>query len=167
MRMIFLPKLWTILLCIPVWGILQVGAALACLRLPDRFFAPPVRFFKGYAFERDGQIYELLFKVSSWKHLLPDGAAAWKKRGYLKKNLTDYTVENLDRFLVESARGEATHWLAILPFWIFGFFAPPEVIWLMLGYALVINLPCIIVQRYNRPRIARLRERIQAKAQKR
>ena len=32
------------------------------------------------------------------------------------------------RFLVESCRAEATHFLAILPFWAFGFLAPPEVI---------------------------------------
>ncbi|MEA5061120.1 MAG: hypothetical protein VB015_01720 [Erysipelotrichaceae bacterium] len=60
------------------------------------------------------------------------------------------------QFLIESARGELTHWLAILPFWVFGFFAPSYIIPIMLAYALIVNLPCIIVQRYNRPRIKKL-----------
>ncbi|MEN6550544.1 MAG: glycosyl-4,4'-diaponeurosporenoate acyltransferase, partial [Candidatus Cryosericum sp.] len=46
-------------------------------------------------------------------------------------------------------------WLAIFPFWVFWFFTPPTVPWLMLGYALAVNLPCIVVQRYNRPRVKR------------
>jgi glycosyl-4,4'-diaponeurosporenoate acyltransferase len=48
------------------------------------------------------------------------------------------------------------HWLAILPFRVFGFFTPPIVILYMLIYALAINMPCIIAQRYNRPRIVRI-----------
>ena len=86
-----------------------------------------------------------------------------EKRGFKKKRLDNFTEENLNRFLVESARGELTHWLAILPFWIFGFFAPVRVIWFMLLYALLINMPCIIVQRYNRPRVHKLLYKIKAR----
>ena len=70
-----------------------------------------------------------------------------------EKNLTDYSQENLKRFLIETSRGELVHWLGILPFWVFGLFAPPQIIWIMLAYALIVNLPCIIAQRYNRPRV--------------
>jgi glycosyl-4,4'-diaponeurosporenoate acyltransferase len=103
-----------------------------------------------------GRTYERLFHIRWWKHLLPDGAAAWKKRGFRKKKLESYSEENLHRFLIESARGELTHWLAIIPFWVFGFFAPAPAVPLMLLYALIVNLPCIIVQRYNRPRIKQI-----------
>jgi len=34
MRVIFLPDLWTLLLCFLVWALLQVGAALICISLP-------------------------------------------------------------------------------------------------------------------------------------
>jgi glycosyl-4,4'-diaponeurosporenoate acyltransferase len=63
------------------------------------------------------------------------------------------THANLQRFLTESCRAEMTHFFAILPFWLFGFIAPPEVILVMLVYAIALNMPCIIAQRYNRPRI--------------
>ena len=83
----------------------------------------------------------------------------FKKRSYKKRNLTDYSEENLKRFLIETSRGELTHWLGILPFLVFGLFAPPFVIWIMLLYALIVNLPCIIAQRYNRPRVYALYQR--------
>jgi glycosyl-4,4'-diaponeurosporenoate acyltransferase len=156
MRILFLPESWTLLLCFIVWPVLQVGAALLCLNLPDRFFSPGRYLYRAHRFEKEGRIYESLFHVSRWKQLLPDGGAVWKKRGYEKKTMKDFSRENLNKFLVESGRAEMTHWLAIFPFWVFWFFTPPIVPWIMLLYAVLINCPCIIVQRYNRPRIERL-----------
>ncbi len=160
MQIIFLSEALTIILCFLVWPVLQVGAALICLNMPDRCFLPDGFFFRTHRFEKGGQLYDRIFKVSRWKHLLPDGGMVCKKRGFKKKRLDSFTEDNLNRFLVESARGELTHWLAILPFWIFGFFAPARVIWYMLLYALLINIPCIIAQRYNRPRVHRLLSRV-------
>lgn len=160
MQIIFLPRSWTILLCFFVWLLLQLGAALICIALPERLFSPNSFFFRVYRFEKSGIIYDKIFRVRGWKHLLPDGGTLWKKRGFRKKHLDNFSQENLNRFLIESARGELTHWLAILPFWVFGFFAPPEVLWYMLAYALLANLPCIIAQRYNRPRVQKLLKKI-------
>ena len=161
MRVIFLSDFWTIFLCFLVWPLLQVAAALFCLNLPDRYYSPNSFFYKSHSFERDGLIYDQVFRVKRWKHLLPDGGAVWKKRGFKKKRLDNFSRENLYRFLIESARGELTHWLAIFPFWVFWFFTPPIVPWIMLAYALLVNMPCIIAQRYNRPRVQRLLKRKQ------
>ena len=95
-------------------------------------------------------------RVSRWKQILPDGSIVAKSRGFRKKKLQSFTFEYLERFMVESCRAEMTHLLAILPFWVFWFFTPPYVPWMMLVYALIVNIPCIIVQRYNRPRIMRI-----------
>lgn len=43
-------------------------------------------------------------------------------------------------------------------------FRTKGVIWYMLAYTLLINLPCIIAQRYNRPRIKKLLKRISSHA---
>jgi glycosyl-4,4'-diaponeurosporenoate acyltransferase len=155
MRLILLPDVWTLVLCFVLWPVFQVAAALLCLNLPDRFFDPENALFRTRPWEKGGRIYERLLHIRRWKRLLPDGAAAWKKRGYQKKRLESFSRQNLTRYLTESARGELTHWLAILPFWIFGFFTPPYVILLMLAYALIVNVPCIAAQRYNRPRVQR------------
>lgn len=76
--------------------------------------------------------------------------------GYSKKHLTDHSKENPERFLTETCRAELTHFPAILPFWIFGLFTPTIVIVFMLIYAVAVNMPCIITQRYNRIRLARV-----------
>jgi glycosyl-4,4'-diaponeurosporenoate acyltransferase len=159
MPVFFLPDLLTVLLCFIVWPLLQVSAALLCLKLPDRFFSPDAFLYKVRRFEQGGRLYDKVFRVSRWKHLLPDGGRVWNKRGFKKKNLESFSKENLERFQIESARGELTHWLAIVPFWVFWFFTPPVVPWIMLAYALAVNAPCIIAQRYNRPRIGRLQSK--------
>lgn len=156
MRVIFFSDIFTIVLCFIVWPVLQVAVALVCLKLPDCCFSPVAFIYRAHRWEQEGRFYERLFRVSRWKHLLPDGGAVWKKRGFKKKKLESFSEENLQRFLVESARGEMTHWLAIFPFWLFFLFTPPPVPWIMLAYALAVNLPCIIAQRYNRPRVQRL-----------
>ena len=94
---------------------------------------------------------------------LPDGGGLWKKRGYKKRHLEDLSEENLERFLLESCRAELTHWLVISLFWVFGFFLPASATGLMLIIALLGNLPCIIPQRYNRPRVLKLLERTQSR----
>ncbi len=156
MQLVFLSPLWMLVLFFVAWPILQVSAALIALAIPDKSYNPYSFFYRSHRFEKEGKIYEQLFAIKKWKHLLPDGGAMFKKRGFKKKKLDSFSKENLEKFLVESARGELTHWLAIIPFWIFGFFAPPYFIAIMFGYALLVNMPCIIAQRYNRPRIIRL-----------
>ena len=165
MQIFFFSKALTIALYFIVWTAIQLGCAFLCLRLPARFFRPDAFFWRAHRWEKAGRVYDDVFRVRAWKRLLPDGGAAFHKRGYRKKNLTDYSEPNLERFLVESARGELTHWLAILPFWVFGLFSPPLVVWLMLAYTLAVNVPCIIAQRYNRPRVLAVLARIRGKKQ--
>ena len=150
----------TVALFFAVWTIVPLLFGWISLLLPDRWFAPELPFWRAHRWEQGGRFYERVFHIKSWKHLLPDGGALFKKRGYQKRNLNDYSEENLRRFLVESARGELMHWLAISPFCIFGLFAPGYVVWIMLAYALLANLPCILAQRYNRPRVYALLNRL-------
>lgn len=160
MQMFFPSRIVSILLAFAVWAFAPLLLALICLRLPDSVFDPSRFFWRARKWEREGRFYETVFHVRSWKQFLPDGGGVWKNRGYKKRNLADYSEENLRRFLIETARGELTHWLGILPFWVFGFFAPPFVVWIMLLYALAVNLPCIVAQRYNRPRVVALMRRM-------
>jgi glycosyl-4,4'-diaponeurosporenoate acyltransferase len=156
-------QLVAILLIFAIWAAVPLAFAWLCLFLPDRLFDPYRFLWRAHRWERDGRVYESVVHVKRWKHLLPDGGGIFSSRGYQKRRLKDHSEENLRRFLIESARGELTHWLGILPFWVFGLFAPPYIIWIMLAYALAVNLPCIIAQRYNRPRVSALLSRLQFK----
>ena len=160
MRIIFLPIGWTLVLCFLAWIVISLSASFLSIYLPDKVLNPNSFLFRSRKFEKGGQIYEDIFRVRKWKQWLPDGGALWGKRGYKKKRLEDYTEENLGRFLVESCRAELTHWIIILAVGVFGFFIPASSLWGMLLYALLANLPCIIVQRYNRPRVQELLSKI-------
>lgn len=105
--------------------------------------------------KKEEGLYSKVFKVKKWKKYLPDGAVI-SKEDYRMKSMKDFSKENLELFLKESCRAELNHLLAITPFWVFGLFVPPRVVIYMLAYALIVNMPCIIVQRYNRPRIIRM-----------
>ncbi len=163
MQILFLPASWTIAICFAGWFFFQLGAALICLKISEHLLSSDRYLFRERRWEQGGRFYRRMFKVDRWKHLLPDGAAVTKS-GYRKKRLTDFSSENLERFLTESCRAELTHLLAILPFWLFGLIGPPRLIFYMLFYALAVNLPCVIVQRYNRPRIRALLEKMEYRA---
>jgi glycosyl-4,4'-diaponeurosporenoate acyltransferase len=141
------------------WTILQIAIPVICLKIKDKHFSSGSFFFRPRKWEKNGDIYESVFRIKKWKKLLPDGGAAMKG-GFQKKHIDASSSEKLERFIVESCRGEFAHWLLILPFWIVGFFAPPIVILVMLLYSIAANIPCIIAQRYNRPRVIRLLEKM-------
>jgi hypothetical protein len=155
MQIFFFPEWLTIVLFFVLWFCFQLGAGWLCFRKPDDFFNKDTFLYRTRKWERDGLFYEQWFRIKKWKKYLPDGGGFFNG-GYTKRHIVDFSVENLQQYLIESRRAELTHWLGIFPFWIFGLFAPFHVIWIMLVYALVVNVPCIIAQRYNRPRIMKL-----------
>jgi len=156
MQIIDLPAIWTVLLIAVLWPTLQMIAGELSRVLPDRFFNYRSPFYRSQPWEKDGRIYQTWFKIRRWKQFLPDGGAIIPG-GYSKKHLTDYSAANLDKFLNESCRAEFSHWLAISPFWLFGLIGPPVIIVFMLIYALIVNAPCIMAQRFNRPRIIKVK----------
>lgn len=156
MQLVFLPHWLTVLLFFILWPLFHIGTAMLCFYMPDSAFAQDNRLYKTRKWEQGGALYERVFGIKKWKRHLPDGGA-WFKGGYSKKHIKNFGARNLDTFLLESRRAELTHWLAILPFWVFGLFAPWYIVPVMLVYALAANLPCILTQRYNRPRVQKLR----------
>ncbi len=158
MQIIFLSPLKTIILCFVMWFIIEVTIGFICTKIPEKYFSINKFYFKTYHWEKKGRIYDDIFKVKKWKKHLIDGAALFKN-GYRKKHITDMSTENLEKFIIESCRAELVHVLCILPFFVFGFFTAFPIVLYMLIYALIINVPCILAQRYNRPRIYKILRR--------
>jgi len=156
---VFYPPEWVMLLSyIIIWPLYQVTISALGNHIPDNRFHTGSFWFRGWQFENRGKIYRDIFRIHKWKKLLPDGAKMFDT-GFPKGELKNTEKEYLDAFIKETCRAEMSHWLQIIPFWIFGLWSPPFVIIIMLLYALVLNMPCIIAQRYNRPRLIRLYER--------
>jgi glycosyl-4,4'-diaponeurosporenoate acyltransferase len=146
---------WLIGVNILAWLFLHLGLAWLGTRLPTRFFRPDGWLCRCRSWEGEGSFYERTFLVKSWKDQLPDGAALFAG-GFRKANLGAVTPAYLDLFVCETCRGEAVHWAVLLSGFLFFLWNPWWVGLVMIVYAVAANMPCILVQRYNRYRLTRL-----------
>lgn len=138
-----------------VWLLLHMGVAWLGTQLPADWFRPYAWLFRVRNIEKEGAVYQQFFRVKCWKDLLPDGAS-WFQRGFPKGSMSAADTGYLQRFLVETCRGEAVHWVVFGCTGLFFLWNTAGVGWVMLAYAACANLPCIAVQRYNRARLAGL-----------
>lgn len=159
MRVIELNIILTIVIDFAAWFVIHMATAIFTLKLPDRFFARDTWIYRCRKWEQYGRIWDKLFKVKAWKDKLPDGAAILKQ-GFAKKELKEADAGYFERFVLESRRAELTHYLAIPPSILFFLWNPLWVGVFMIFYALAANAPCVLAQRYNRPRFARAASRI-------
>lgn len=154
MRILFFPTPLTIALDILAWLVIQIVISKWVTSLPSTRFNRNGWIYRPRQWERAGITYEAL-GVKRWKDRLPD-AAPWFKGGFAKAKLASRSREYLDKFAIETCRGELAHWLAMSTAPLFFLWNRPWVGWLMVAYALAGNIPCIIIQRYNRARLSRI-----------
>lgn len=162
MPLISLSTTHMLILLFTLAPLFQVSGALIGRRVPLRQLTINNWLFQERRWERNGKLYTKVFLVHRWKKYLPDGAKFFKG-DFTKKNMLSYKSEYIEIFIAESCRAELVHWLGMIPFVIFYLLTPPLVATLMVIYAIVINMPCIITQRYNRPRFSRILEKIKKK----
>jgi glycosyl-4,4'-diaponeurosporenoate acyltransferase len=129
------------------WPIIQLSIAHISLRMPERYFDSKRR---PSVFEmQEVTFYRRILRIRRWKHLLPDGAS-WISGMFSKSRIASHDPNYLRRFALEARRGELAHWVILFCFPIFYLWNPLWASIVMTIYAVVVNLPCIIVQRYNR-----------------
>lgn len=145
-----LPIPWVLALNLAGWPVIQFALAWGFTQIPDHWFHPrPPR-----SWEEEGRFYERAFVIKRWKDRLPD-AARWFGGGFAKGHLASKETEYLRRFVRETWRGELCHWFALGFTPVFFLWNPLWADLVMAGYAVASNLPCILVQRYNRARFSR------------
>ena len=155
-----LPDGWLVVVNIVAWAFLHIVPAwLGMLPRPERF-DPHGFLYRERGFERGGRFYERFFAVRSWKGRLPDGARLFAG-GFGKKSLQGQGDRQAyyTRFVQETCRGELVHWIVLSCAFLFFLWNPPWAGWIMVGYAVLVNLPCILAQRYNRIRFSRVLSR--------
>lgn len=146
--LIEIPTVWIIVLNVVGWAMLQTSLAWAFTRMPASWFIPR----PPAGWEENGKLYERLLAVKQWKDRLPDGAR-WFGGGFPKARLRSRDADYLRRFAAETWRGELCHWTALLLTPLFFLWNPLWADLVIVAYALAANLPCVIVQRYNRARL--------------
>ncbi len=148
-----LPAAGIVVLNIIGWPAIHFSLGWFATQLSQDFFDPQSWLFQPRHWER--LFYEHAFAIKRWKGLLPD-AAPWFRHGFPKKNLSKRDPAYLARYIQETCRGEAAHWMMMLAAPIFFLWNPWWADLIMVAYALLANLPCILAQRYNRLRVTRL-----------
>lgn len=146
-----------------------VGGILSVVigeRLPRRWFRPESFPFRAWKWEDGGRIYEKL-GVRRWKDFMPDLSRIFPQM-VRKKTSEARTVESMRRLAQETCEAETIHWALIL------LVSPAVAVAAggLLGalcallYALG-NLIFVVIQRYNRPRVLALEEKMKQLAEKR
>ena len=155
-----LPR-WIALIDAAVWATWSVLVGYRATRLPWARLAEDTWLTRPRRWERDGRVYERL-GILRWKDRIPEAGSVFR-RGTSKRALPGRSDDDLGRFAAETRRAEIVHWqiMAITP--VFVFFNPPVLIVAMVIYAVVANIPCIAIQRYNRIRITRILGRRRAR----
>lgn len=133
---------------------IQITGALIGRKIPYNRLNYNNWLYRIRKWEKAGKVYRKVF-VHKWKGLLPDGAKYFKG-DFTKKHLLSIDPEYIEKFIKESCRAEFVHWLGMLPFVTFFLLVPPLVAGLLVLYSIIVNIPCIIAQRYNRPRLIAL-----------
>ena len=150
-----LPTWATVTANVVAWGAIHAGTGYAVHRLPVARLDRDGWLWRARSVERGGRTYERWLRIRGWKDRVPEAGALFAG-GVSKRGLPPLAAGGLHRFVVETRRAELGHWLALA-------LGPLAVIWnlpvsavLMMTYGVVVNLPFIAIQRYNRLRAQRV-----------
>lgn len=114
--------------------------------------------YRSFAFEKNGSFYNR-FAIRKWQARVPDMSRIFPKLMQVKK-VTAHFDQELPRMITETCIAEWIHGLLcilVLP-----------CLWLWPGWGGILfctvyilsNIPFIMIQRYNRPRLIRLRDKM-------
>ena len=133
--------------------------------VPKGWLKPEKGWFRSFSFERNGAVYEKLGirkwhkKVLDMSRILPGLMPA--------KNLSGDYEQNLPVMIQETCVAEIVHITVSV--------AGLRCLWIWPGiggvtvtaiHIVLLNLPFILIQRYNRPRLIRLQKKLQTRKEK-
>lgn len=128
--------------------------------IPKKWFRYDMFPYKCYRFEKDGQIYDKL-GIRKWQNKVPDMSKILPKMMPAKK-LSGDIKERMPRMLQETCVAEFAHGvLCFTGLYCLKLYPGIGGLIITLLYNTFLNLPFILIQRYNRPRLARIAGKIQ------
>lgn len=140
-------------------GILGILAYFIGESLPRSLY-DPCRFpYKAGKWEKDGRVYERL--GVKWRKSHAIDMSRFMKRSFPKQNTVTRDPARLRRLVQEMCNAELVHWVLALLSPVFALLIDGWYgIAISVGYALF-NLSDVMIQRYNRPRIMMILERLE------
>lgn len=137
------------------WAALSVGFGYAGHRLPAHWLRRDNVVTRIRRFEDHGDTWQRRVAVRRWKDLLPEAGAFFG--GTSKRHLGGRA--GIEPLLHETRRAELVHWALVASSPMFALWNPAHLSAAMIAFAVVANVPCIIVQRFNRGRLLRIETR--------
>lgn len=146
--------------CVQYLAVTGIIAFFLGRLIPKKWFRADKFPFSSFAFEKNGKFYNK-FKIRIWQNKVPDMSKILPKIMPAKSISSDYR-EKLPRMLQETCVAEFIHVLLC--------FSGLKCIKLWPGaggkiivflYIVLFNLPYIMIQRYNRPRLLKLNKNIE------
>ncbi len=142
-------------LCVVNWAAWSIAMGYVGHRLPLELLETDTWLTQQRRWEQEGHWYNQVLQIKRWKDSLPE-AGDFFPGGFRKRSVGGGDTAVMSRFLVETRRAEYVH-IAIWMFW------PMTMLWTP-GWGVVVNLsvgtafnlPCLLVQRYNRIRLQRV-----------
>ncbi|MGA8210410.1 MAG: hypothetical protein WB441_17560 [Nocardioidaceae bacterium] len=157
MLRLVMPQALTIVVDIVAWGIFHAATGYAAHRLPDSRLRRDGWLLRPRRLETAAR-YRRRLRIHRWKDRVPEAGDLFRG-GVSKRRLPAYDVAGLELFVRETRRAELGHWWALACGPLFVLWNPPLASGLLFAYGVAVNLPFILIQRYNRSRTQALVER--------
>jgi glycosyl-4,4'-diaponeurosporenoate acyltransferase len=159
MLRLVMPQALTIAVDIVAWGAVHAATGYAAHRLRDERLVRDGWGLRARHFESGGHWYRRRLRIHRWKDRVPEAGALFDG-GISKRELPARDVAGLEVFVRETRRAELAHWWALWCSPIFVLWNPPLAAALLVAYGVLVNLPFIAIQRYNRFRTQALLARV-------
>ncbi len=130
--------------------------------VPKRLFRGDRFPFRSFPWEKEGKVYQAL-GIRRWKEKVPDMSQIFPSLMPSKRVPDAATPAQVERMVQETCVAEGTH--CVLSLLGFGcvFILKGVWGWVVSILYLLGNLPYILIQRFNRPRLMRILQLMQAK----
>jgi len=158
MLSLVMPQALTIAVDVVAWGAFHSLTGYAAHRLDDNQLSRDGWLLRQRSFEAGGRWYRDRLRIHRWKDRLPEAGALFAG-GLSKRRLPAYDADGLELFARETRRAELAHWWAMSCGPLFALWNPPLATALLVAYGVLVNLPFVLIQRYNRFRIEALLDR--------
>jgi len=154
-----LPKpLYLFLRFASIIGTIGIPAFFWGEKVPRSWFNFEKLPFASFAWEQDGMVYEKI-GIRWWKTHTPD-MSKYIRRAFPKQGNMLRDADHLRKLVAETCSAEFVHWVLILLSPAFAILMDELGVLCMILY-IIGNLVSIVIQRYNRPRLVKIIQRIE------
>lgn len=145
-------------LCV-IWHLIIL---FACIHANSKTFDSKRPLYREHKWEKGGKWYVKYLKINKWKDILPQRIGS---DGFSKAHFTGTSKEYMERFILETCRGEWNHTFNCF-YAVIAVIISPPLYGIIFGLLTVlVNLPFIAIQRYNRIRLLKLKRKLEKKGE--